>query len=208
MKGICFIEPLFNATIDGRKTQTRRIVTPQPEILCHLDSGPLFAGFDTMSAKPRYKKGELLYLKEPYIDDLNMDKTYFKYSPDDIKEISEWLEMPAREVKSAKKIWKNKLFMPQSAARYFIKITDVRMERLWKISEKDCKKEGVMITQRAGFFPDGLAYDISKEWDYKYASPHKSPGGSYAALIDKINGKGTWESNPFVFVYDYELMPF
>ena len=192
MKGICFKEPLFHATVRGSKTQTRRIMRPQP------DDGQIWNSILGLGIKPRYKKGELLYLKEPYIDDLNMDKTYFKYSPDDVKEVGEWLKMQAGEVKSAKKIWKNKLFMPQSEARYFIKITDVRVERLQEITEDDCIKEGIEMNN----YPHRGWY-----WMEGYYSTD-DPILAYERLIDKINGKGTWESNPFVFVYDYELMPF
>lgn len=139
MKGICFVEEMFNAVVDGEKTQTRRI---------------------SKSDKPRYKKGDIIYLKEPYFFNPETGNCYYKYKSDDTK-------YP----------FANKLFMPESMARYYIKITDVKRERLQDITSEDCAKEGI---------PCGNI-------------------GMYAALIDKINGKGTWGRNPEVWVYDFEL---
>lgn len=186
MKGICFKEPLFHATVRGSKTQTRRIMKPQP------DDGQIWNSILGLEMKPRYKKGELLYLKEPYIDDLSMDKTFYKFEKSDRTFIN-------TEIPNISNPWKNKLFMPQSAARYFIKIADVRFERLQEITEEDCIKEGI-----EGYPHDSRSFIFGWEGNMIYQSHIEA----YAALIDQINGKGTWESNPFVFVYDYELMPF
>lgn len=185
MKGICFKEPLFHATVRGSKTQTRRIMKPQP------DDGQIWNSILGLEMKPRYKKGELLYLKEPYIDDLSMDKTFYKFEKLDRAFIS-------TQIPDISNPWKNKLFMPQSAARYFIKITDVRFERLQEITEEDCIKEGIEM--------NNLPFEGWYWMDGYYSTD--SPILAYERLIDKINGKGTWDSNPFVFVYDYELMPF
>lgn len=162
---------------------------PQP------DDGQIWNSILGLEIKPRYKKGELLYLKEPYLDDLSMKKTFYKYRKSDLNELmKEYPEMNP----DARGFWRNKLFMPQSEARYFIKITDVRVERLQEITEEDCIKEGIEMNNH----PHGGWY-----WMEGYYSTD-DPILAYERLIDKINGKGTWESNPFVFVYDYELMPF
>lgn len=193
MKGICFKEPLFHATVRGSKTQTRRIMKPQP------DDGQIWNSILGLEIKPRYKKGELLYLKEPYLDDLSMKKTFYKYRKSDLNELmKEYPEMNP----DARGFWRNKLFMPQSEARYFIKITDVRVERLQEITEEDCIKEGI-----ESFTKDERVFKYGLE-GWVWSDMPRSPIEAYAALIDQINGKGTWESNPFVFVYDYELMPF
>lgn len=95
--------------------------------------------------------------------------------------------------------WENKLFMPEYAARYFIKITGVGADRLQDISEGDCCKEGITL-DTAYYFSD---------WIPSYNDPDS--GGcpnyiaAYADLIDSIHGKGTWENNPFVWVYDFVL---
>lgn len=188
MKGICFKEPLFHATVRGSKTQTRRIMKPQP------DDGQIWSSILGLEMKPRYKKGELLYLKEPYIDDLSMDKTFYKFDKADFLEV-QYKASHLFGTGVPPTLWKNKLFMPQSAARYFIKITDVRFERLQEITEEDCIKEGIEMNN----IPFEGWY-----WMKGYYSTD-SPILAYERLIDQINGKGTWDSNPFVFVYDYEL---
>ena len=165
---------------------------PQP------DDGQIWNSILGLEMKPRYKKGELLYLKEPYIDDLSMDKIFYKFDKADFLEV-QYKASHLFGTGVPPTLWKNKLFMPQSAARYFIKITDVRFERLQEITEDDCIKEGI-----EGYSHDSRSFIFGWEGNMIYQSHIEA----YAALIDQINGKGTWESNPFVFVYDYELMPF
>jgi len=174
MKGIIFSEPMFNAVIDGRKTQTRRIMTPQPK-------SDLIAKYH---CNPRYKAGEIVYLKEPY---LPIMRTIYKYDGGDY---------------DPKLKWKNKLFMMERYARYFIEITAVRCERLQDISDDDCLKEGIEELNAGEIIPNYQDYiQYSNGDEYNYDTPQKA----YAALINKIYGKGTWESNPYVWVYDFKL---
>lgn len=85
----------------------------------------------------------------------------------------------------------NKMFMPEWAARTFIKITGAECERLQDISDEDCFREGI-YDDGAGYVyePNGIAYSTPRE--------------AYAAEIDMINGKGTWDSNPYVWSYYYK----
>jgi len=206
MKGICFIEPLFHATIEGRKTQTRRIVKPQP--LC-LDgvSGGIEIGKPIHKVtgefiKPRYKVGETVYIREPFCQDCNFResehakewianmKILYKYAGDEISELAKG------SLNFGK--WISPRFMPAEYARYFIKITAVRCERLQDISDSDCLKEGIYEREK---------WSLGKYYQYDWNGEiFQTPQEAYAALIDKINGKGTWESNPYVWVYDYELV--
>ena len=196
MKGICFKEPLFNATVEGRKTQTRRIMKPQPYLLkttnetqwlreLNLRPNELNGDF-----KPRYKVGDIVYLKEPY---RYFDKSIFevelqyKYRGD-IK-----LDWDYKVIDS----WENKLFMPAEAARYFIEITGVNAERLQDISDTDCEKEGICPVWENSFVIG---------WNNKSSKVvYENRRQAYAALINQINGRGTWEANPYVWVYDYKL---
>lgn len=191
MKGICFTEPHFHKVVKGEKTQTRRIITPEPKI----QNGWI------VKPKSKYKVGEIVYLKEPYI--LYEEKYQeSKTNPSGIQYAYKYgNHLPIDEItgdSSAK--WKNKFFMPESAARYFIKITAVRAEKLQDISNEDCIKEGV----------ESYFNVLFQETRYKdYLNPNSEfryPSSSYATLINKINGKGTWESNPWVWVYDFELI--
>lgn len=81
-----------------------------------------------------------------------------------------------------------------------IQITRVSIERLQDISEEDCLKEGIWRDDNVGL--EGVTY-----WYHGLAnSSFRTAKEAYAALIDKISGKYTWESNPWVFVYDFELI--
>jgi hypothetical protein len=187
MKGICFIEPLFSKVVAGQKTQTRRIITQQPDGRGLRSSNVPFEDWHGNEFKPKYMVGETVYLKEPYLSLNNQEPVLiYKYGEDysDVEELS-----PIK--------WSNKLFMPQYAARHFIKITGVRAERLRDISEEDCIKEG--ITKHKVIRLDRIWYVTVNE-----QSGWPTAQKAYAALIDHINGKGTWDSNPWVWVYDFE----
>ena len=79
-----------------------------------------------------------------------------------------------------------------------IRITNVRFERLRDISDEDCLREGIVKVQWM-YGCEGLC----ERGDQLYFG---SPRSAYAALIDKVSGKGTWESNPWVYVYEFELV--
>ena len=195
MKGICFIEPLFHKVVKGEKTQTRRMITPQP-----VDSveNLMFFGNKVFRTRdeydelifinPKYEVGEKVYLKEPYqyADDVDGGRCYYKFCVADI------LQLKANGVDITRD-WQNKLFMSEYEARYYIEITAVRAERLQDISEEDCLKEGI---------------ELYNNYDGTYGghSAPTAPKEAYAALINSINGKGTWEKNPFVWVYDFRLI--
>lgn len=102
--------------------------------------------------------------------------------------------------------WNNKMFVRADLMPHRIRITNIRIERLQDISDEDCIAEGIRRF--------GKEYvRFKKEYCYtcqNYAVTDfysfSTPREAYAALIDKISGKGTWESNPWVFVYDFELV--
>lgn len=86
-------------------------------------------------------------------------------------------------------------FMPHR-----IRITNIRVERLQDISEEDCIAEGVWRN-------DNVELEGTTYWYHGLAnSSFRTPQQAYASLIDRISGKGTWESNPYVFVYNFELI--
>lgn len=202
MQGICFIEPLFYKVVEETKSKTRRmIVSRTGHFQVESQNGVITGiwqtdeeesvGDDLIPVNPRYKVGEIVYLKEPYV--ISGKYIIYKFG-----------SAIGQECDKAGVKWKNKLFMPESAARYFIEIIGVRAERLQDISEEDCLKEGIVLHQiiRLGqrWFLNGLK-DINNN-EMGYETPQKA----YADLIDKINGKGTWERNPYVWVYDFKLI--
>jgi hypothetical protein len=219
MKGICFIPPLHDKTVEGMKTQTRRLIVSRTGFFQVCSKNGIvtniwqtdadeWTGENLIPVKPRYNVGEIVYLKEPYaiLPDNSIVSIAYKFGyPENLKEqIGAWKSNSIPNVSNIN--WKNKLFMPASAARSFIKITAIKVERLQDISDEDCIKEGIGLAKRSGFVPGGMAYDVSEEWDYTYACAAWTPQDAYASLIDKINGKGTWDSNPWVWVYEYILV--
>lgn len=83
--------------------------------------------------------------------------------------------------------------MPSDVSRYFIEITNIRVECLQDISEEDCFKEGIL--------KNGLCY-------FNHIRVHSflTPKDAFCDLINSICGKNTWESNPYVMVLDYKLI--
>ena len=218
MKGICFKESLFHSVVEGRKTQTRRIVKPQPDDsgLWNDDKFPRsldseLEGFngtvnetgESKQFKPRYKIVDIVYLKEPYRVDFENRTIFFKYSNNtvDVKFPTNFIEL--EKIKKlqnrSKSGFVNKLFVPKWIVKYFpnrIQITGVRCEKLQYISDKDCIKEGINYKD----YWRGTAYFYENDCNYDTAQK------AYASLINKINGKGTWESNAWVWAYDFKLI--
>ena len=98
--------------------------------------------------------------------------------------------------------WTNKMFVRAKLMPHHIQITDLWFERLQDISEEDCLKEGITKGDFKDFpqqmyFPYKGCKDTEVTW---------TPQGAFHILIDKISGKGTWEKNPWVVVYTFELV--
>lgn len=183
---------LTQAVLEGRKTQTRRIAyTGNATIIdCGICVEPknfgratLFRGIDEI-AHSRYNIGEEVAVAQAYCM-LIVDRGY---SDKEILEIA------------CSKGWVNKMYVKSDLMPHRIRITDIRAEPLQDISEEDCFAEGVV--QQHGEGANGEIYSY-----IPYEKPlYSTPREAYAALIDKISGKGTWASNPYVFVYEFELI--
>lgn len=99
--------------------------------------------------------------------------------------------------------WKNKMFVKAKYMPHRIRITDIRVERLQDINNEDCLREGIRKSV--------VEYGDKKivQWTYfdeKRTTWFDSPRDAFAALIDRISGRGTWQRNPWVFVYKFELI--
>lgn len=98
--------------------------------------------------------------------------------------------------------WSNKMYVKPELMPHQIRITNVRVERLQDISDEDCLKEGIIKGQCGSadtHFMD--AYYVPND-----IQPYCTPQDAYEILIDKVSGKGTWDSKTYVFVYDFELV--
>lgn len=205
MKKIMFNERygLTEAVASGRKTQTRRIVkmTPIDEQYAYEKNFPIGSGNipkALIEAYSRYQVGEVVAVAQCYKD---IVERIAKKGYDTAK----WMD--EHHITKNLAGWLNKMFVKASLMIFKIRITNVRVERLQEIPDDDCIKEGVGISatdNRIGYpFSIPFNYYVGEDKEgYRYSTPREA----YAALIDRISGKGTWERNPWVFVYDFELV--
>lgn len=94
----------------------------------------------------------------------------------------------------------NKMFVSAKLMPHQIRITNIRIERLQDISDEDCLAEGILEWNAGQKDIPFFTYKNAKKNDFD------SPRDAYASLIDKISGKGTWEKNPLVFVFEFVLL--
>lgn len=198
-KPILFSTPMVRAIIDGLKTQTRRIIKPQPEITkdgwkwksSHMVIGENALPSDEsplpFTYQAKYQPGDILWVRETwnYSDDLEYPYLYKQKEQDELK---------AEFFKRMK--WKPSIFMPKEACRLFLKVTDVRVERLQDISEDDAIAEGIEEVHPAPFL---IRYKNYLENGYL-----DSPIESFKTLWQSINGKESWKRNPWIWAYEFE----
>lgn len=98
--------------------------------------------------------------------------------------------------------WTNKMFTRADLMPHRIQITSVRIERLQYISDESCLREGVRYEKELA---TSRPYGCSNEYG-AFVELGSTPREAFAALIDKVSGRGTWESNPYVVVYQFELV--
>ena len=197
MKKIMFNDKygLTRAVLAKRKTQTRRIAYADyvkfPNTCIGLKNNErnklFFKNGKVVVAKSRYKIGEEIAVAQHYngiIPNLVCD----------LEEIEKLLLSGGLA---------NKMFVKADIMPHRIRITNIRVERLQDISDEDCIAEGIQKYPDVHNYMWGFSYIKGTALKFEL-SP--TPREAYAALIDKISGKGTWKSNPYVFVYEFELI--
>lgn len=181
---------LTEAVLEGRKTQTRRILNPttlfQRLETYEAQRDTLQQMFDYALKSSRYKIGEVVAIAQSYKD----------IHAEIRKEVGDW-DLKKEFLQS--KGYTNKMFVRADKMPHRIRITDIRIEQLQDISEDDCLAEGIWRADNVWL--EGTTY-----WYHGLASFFRTPQEAYASLIDRISGKGTWESNPYVFVYEFEVI--
>lgn len=203
MKKIMFNDRygLTQAVLDGRKTMTRRLINLCENDLHFMkisDRGEyLFCSKTALDgAFPRYKVGEILAVAQSYHA---LNKSGY-VAP-------EWLEHTCESSAG----YENKMFVRADLMPHRIKITNIKVERLQDISDEDCMKEGLTIAS----VNNGQGnYGYHTEYNLVYNDNFgrtKIIGGrnvreAFADLIDRVCCRGTWDINPYVFVYEFELL--
>lgn len=200
---------LTDLVLSGQKTQTRRIIKPQDERLDYLRGWNLgwgFAEFGRIGKEPLLRILPHYYIGEKVVVAMSYKSIYERVS-----KTWEYAEEYKREHENLAG-WNNKMFTNTKMPFAQIKITNIRVERLQDISDDDCWAEGVKeveVSNNWGNSTTHTEYSITyynKKSLSKQLVSRECPQEAFAALIDKINGYGTWESNPYVFVYEFELV--
>jgi hypothetical protein len=181
---ILFSAPMVRALLDDRKTQTRRMLKPQPDDILE----------GQIPRQLRIAVGDRLWARETW-----QGLSFGDYRPtkSSLCEVRYAATDPCADLDAEARgyPWRPSIFMPRWASRITLIVTDVRVERLQDISAADAKAEGVE--------------QDSDGWR-DYLMPHTqccgNPIDSYRTLWDHINGAGAWDANPWVSAYTFKAM--
>lgn len=170
---------LTQAVLNGCKTMTRRIIKSKTD-----------AEGNIIFPAPKYKIGEVIAIAQSYSTIKN--ECGAEKIPSHISENS-----PG---------YRNKMFVPAENMPHHIKITGIKRERLQDITDRDCMAEGVIEGEYVSDVTRHIpCYLIT--WPFNAIKQYfDSAKEAFACLIDKVSGKGTWESNPYVYAYEFEVM--
>lgn len=200
---------LTEAVLNGTKTITRSLITPQPT------SNAEFAGmhFLTEVVGKKVKKQKLradfsdnLTVVSPFnfYDVIAVAQCYRDIGLETLVNIATNVDGKSPDISTFQSAGRNnKMFVKAEYMPHRIRIDKVRVERLQDISEEDCLKEGIKI---------GHSPRRGKQYYYidkNYNAPRgikRTPREAFAQLIDDVMGKGTWKSNPWVWVYEFTLI--
>lgn len=196
IKPILFNTEMVRAILDGRKSCTRRLVKPQPdekhtfplgfvtdstekkEVGC-FGFGINEYGGSIQYAKPPYQPGDTLYVRETWMDYAGL--TMYKADCDIYRLDS---------LNFAGFVWHPSIHMPKGAARIWLKVTDVRVERLQDITSEQISREGVEVEYPHVLNGEEKRYAFSTLWN---STIKKSDIDTYG-----------WDANPWVWVIEFE----
>lgn len=211
MKRIMFSDEfeLTQAVLGRRKWHTRRIAgKPLHSDDVIVDFGIYGSeahivandGESLITVKLPYKVGEIVAIAQSYKSIFHEDCKRYRNG--------DAIVNPAVENLTKTAGWNNKMFVRADLLIHHIRIANVWIERLQDISDEDCIKEGVEPYLLRPDDESSKRYFVRNlgHWRMMGCHPFETPREAYAALIDKISGSGTWESNPWVFAYEFELV--
>jgi hypothetical protein len=223
-KPILFSTAMVQAILDGRKTQTRRVVKPQPEetrakgkeviqVSDYCTGAPekgqayywkhngAWNGSESFKC-PYGKVGDLLWVRETWCltQPTHPESYHFGYKAGGIMPYSDW-EASEKYDYATPDQWKPSIHMPKEAARIWLRITDVRVERLHEITEDDAVKEGVMSLK-----PTELMKNTQLCCHSDFTEYWTRPLNRWKSLWQSINGTDSWSANPWVWVIEFEVV--
>lgn len=199
---------MVQAILEGRKTQTRRVIKLQPadhyfkSLVLHATGRYTFAPNsnynptekDIVEVKSKFGKvGDVLWVREGFcLDFFDDHSTAYK---------ADWNDVAAEYMNQPK--WKPSIHMPKAACRIFLQIKNIRVEKLWDISEEDAIAEGVLQ------YDDGTYknYCSIKGFSVNDGVECILAKASFQSLWFEINGMENYRQNPFVWVIEFERIP-
>lgn len=183
---------LTQAVIEGRKTMTRRIMIPQPDFLSDNFGWAKRNNGDVIL--PKYVVDEIVAVAQRY-------STIAAGHPDVDTFLLQVAKAHKISLESVQDLagWNNKMFTKAELMPHRIRITGIKCERLQDIQDADCLKEGVRYIPEINKF---YFEDVSREAGFYFDNPREA----FAALIDKVSGRGTWDGNPWVEAYEFDLL--
>lgn len=210
---ILFSGPMVRAILEGRKTQTRRVLKPQPRLFeidergtpCQVGTikvegraynqitlGSANAG--VIESNPRlYSIGDTLWVREAWRTEAQYDHLPPRDLPDTVSVSLEADYSQDLKYRCSGKL-RPSIFMPRWASWITLRVTDVKAEPLQDISEADAMAEGISTTpEGTGFIdlgPNSQCFPTLKE--------------AFQALWTSINGQASWDANPWVVAYAFE----
>lgn len=215
MKPILFNTEMVRAILDGRKSCTRRIVKPQQLVGLLPDKCKngvpeeflkekklMFKPYCNMTDielintayKAPYQRGDILYVRETWCKGLERYIYRADYSD---------TEKFYRDGKEIEMKWHPSLHMPKDAARIFLRVTNVRVERLQDITPKDAENEGV-----GNLFYEDIGYsekNYGTEVDPEYGIAKEQFSWLWDSTIKKSDlDRYGWEANPWVWIIKFE----
>lgn len=186
---------MVRAILDGRKTQTRRIIKPQPpddgwsfnqSLVENLDKGAMEFHDDSRHSAmcPYGLSADRLWVRESWARVAAEPSTIYRAD-----------YCTGLEKRDGDQKWKPSIHMKRADSRINLEITDIRVERLQNISEKDAIAEGIE--------PVRSIWKLYSERVLGSADATGQPRKSYASLWQSINGPGSWAANPWVWVVEF-----
>ena len=196
---------LTQAVLEGRKTMTRRVIADTKVIqsLLEIEEDGALNDADPdirciIDGKAKYKVGEVVAVAQSYMDVMHERNDH------------------GVSYLVAKAGYTNKMFVRADLMPHKIRITRASIERLQDICREDCRSEGIQsVCTTAGwrYVPGGRRISaaeqnriLSERIKLSADCAFDSPQTAFAFLIDATSGKDTWDSNPFVFVYEFDLI--
>ncbi|MGI8601062.1 MAG: hypothetical protein ACR2KB_17550 [Chitinophagaceae bacterium] len=193
---IIFSTPMVQAILDGRKTQTRRIIKISPRI----SSDPnidLKKYYDEMreyilSFCPFGTAGDLLWVREKWKEnETPTGYPYHHYADDDVY------------TNKDNEKWKPSIHMPKEACRLRLEVESVRVERLQDISEEDAELEGA---QPVLYHSLSQRMEVIEPSHIFYEQAYAKFQTGFKMLWQKINGQKSWDENPWVWVILFKVL--